>query len=68
MSFNVEFFRVAKRKNSTFVPETKDVTRTEMCTIKEGTGVINPVITIANSSSSFNPSRWNYCHISTFSR
>lgn len=68
MSFNVEFFRVAKRKNSTFVPETKDVTGTEMCTIKEGTGVINPVITIANSSSSFNPSRWNYCHISTFSR
>lgn len=68
MSFNVEFFRVAKRKNSTFVPETKDVTRTEMCTIKEGTGVLNPVITIANSSSSFNPSRWNYCHISTFSR
>lgn len=68
MSFNVEFFRVAKRKNSTFVPETKDVVRTEMCTIKEGTGVLNPVITIANSSSSFNPSRWNYCHISTFSR
>lgn len=68
MSFNVEFFRLAKRKNSTFVPETKDVTRTEMCTIKEGTGVLNPVITIANSSSSFNPSRWNYCHISTFSR
>ena len=30
MSFNVEFFRVAKRKNSTFVPETKDVLRTEM--------------------------------------
>lgn len=68
MSFNVEFFRVAKRKNSTFVPDTKDVVRTEMCTIKEGTGVLNPVITIANSSSSFNPSRWNYCHISAFSR
>lgn len=68
MSFNVEFFRVAKRKNSTFVPETKDVVRTEMCTIKEGTGVLNPVITIANSSASFNPSRWNYCHISTFYR
>lgn len=68
MSFNVEFFRVAKRKNSTFVPETKDVVRTEMCTIKEGTGVLNPVITIANSSASFNPSKWNYCHISSFSR
>lgn len=68
MSFNVEFFRVAKRKNSTFVPETKDVVKTEMCTIKEGTGVLNPVITIANSSTSFNPSGWNYCHISSFSR
>lgn len=68
MSFNVEFFRVAKRKNSTFVPDIRDVVRTEMCTIKEGTGVLNPVITIANSSASFNPSRWNYCHISTFLR
>lgn len=68
MSFTVEFFRIAKRKNSTFVPETKDVSRTERCTIKEGTGVLNPVITIATTSVDINPSRWNYCHISSFSR
>lgn len=68
MSFTVEFFRIAKRKNSTFVPETKDVTRTERCTVKEGTGILNPVITIATTSVDINPSRWNYCHISTFSR
>lgn len=68
MSFTVEFFRIAKRKNSTFVPETKDVSRTERCTIKEGTGILNPVITIATTSTDINPSRWNYCHISSFSR
>lgn len=68
MSFNVDFFRISKKKNSTYIPPGTTIVKRESCTVKEGTGVLNPVITIADSSASFNPSLWNYCHISSFSR
>lgn len=68
MSFYIEFFRIAKKKNSTYVPDISTAVKAVNCTIKEGTGVLNPVITIADSSASFNPSYWNYCRISSFGR
>ena len=67
MGFEVKLYKVAKRKNSMFIPE-GEAGRTLNCVIKEGTGVLTPVITIANSAETFNPSIYNMAYIEAFSR
>lgn len=67
MSFEVKLYRVKKRKNSTFIPD-GEAGRTLNCVVKEGTGVLTPVITIANSAETFNPSVYNMAYIEAFSR
>lgn len=68
MSFKVDFFQVSKRKNSTYVPDDSIIQRSYQCVVKDGTGVLNPVITVTDVNSGFNPSVHNYCHISDFHR
>lgn len=68
MGFQVHFYQVSKRLNSTFVPSESDIQRTVSCVVKDGTGVLNPIITIAMQSAEFNPSVHNYCYIPDFHR
>lgn len=67
MSFEVKLYKVAKRKNSMYIPE-GEAGRTLNCVVKEGTGVLTPVITIANAAETFNPSVYNMAYIKAFSR
>ena len=67
MGIAVDFYaNFAKRENSTLRPTASPYTLN--CVLKDNCGIINPVLEIRGSGSSFNPSQYNYCHISTFGR
>ena len=67
MSIAVDFYaNFAKRENSTLRPTASPYTLN--CVLKDNCGIINPVLEIRGSGASFNPSQYNYCHISTFGR
>ena len=67
MSFDVKFFTVAKRKNSTFRPLDTDVKYTASCNLKESSGVLNPTISLSFTMDS-KPYDLNYAYIPLFGR
>lgn len=62
MAVEVEFYIFSKKKNSTLRPS--GGSRTYQCTLKDGCGVINPVLLLE----AYNPSMLNYAHIAMFGR
>ena len=67
MGFDVKFFTVAKRKNSTFKPADTDVKYTASCNIKESSGVLNPTISLSFTMES-KPYNLNYAFIPLYGR
>lgn len=67
MGFDVKFFTVAKRKNSTFQPADDTVKFTASCNIKESSGVLNPTISLSFTMES-KPYNLNYAYIPLFGR
>lgn len=67
MAIDVTLYNVAKRMNSTFVPNPDTAIVTLPCNLKERCGVVSPIITLA-SGKTWKPSGVNYCHISEFNR
>ena len=67
MGFDVKFFTVAKRKNSTFQPADDTVKHTASCNIKESSGVLNPTISLSFTMES-KPYNLNYAYIPLFGR
>lgn len=67
MGFQVNFYTVAKKKNSFFRP-TGDGGLQITCTLKSPCGILKPVIVVASAQNEFNPSQYNYCYIPSFSR
>lgn len=67
MGFDVKFFTVAKRKNSTFQPADDTVKFTASCNLKESSGVLNPTISLSFTMES-KPYDLNYAYIPLFGR
>lgn len=67
MGFDVKFFVVAKRKNSTFQPADDTVKFTASCNLKESSGVLNPTISLSFTMES-KPYDLNYAYIPLFNR
>lgn len=67
MGFDVKFFTVAKRKNSTFRPLDTDVKYTASCNLKESSGVLNPTISLSFTMES-KPYNLNYAYIPLYGR
>lgn len=67
MAIDVVFYKVAKRRNSTYVPEADNAYVTLPCNLKDSCGVVSPIIVLA-SGLTWNPNGVNYCHISAFGR
>ena len=67
MGFDVKFFVVAKRKNSTFKPADDTVKFTASCNLKESSGVLNPTISLSFTMES-KPYNLNYAYIPLFNR
>ena len=67
MGFDVKFFVVAKRKNSTFQPADDTVKFTASCNLKESSGVLNPTISLSFTMES-KPYNLNYAYIPLFGR
>lgn len=67
MGFDVKFFVVAKRKNSTFKPVDDTVKFTASCNLKESSGVLNPTISLSFTMES-KPYNLNYAYIPLFKR
>ena len=64
MAFNVNFYQFYKEDNSTSRPS--GTSSTYPCTIKHGSGLVNPTI-ILNIGLTSAPT-WNYCYIPDFRR
>ena len=64
MGISVKFYSLSKKLNSTKQPSGAALAELT-CVLKDGTGIISPVIEVNISS---NPATWNYCYISDFSR
>lgn len=67
MAIDVVFYKVAKRRNSTYVPQAENAYMTLPCNLKDNCGVVSPIIALA-SGLTWNPNGVNYCHISAFGR
>lgn len=65
MAFPVLFYRLSKRENSTLRPS-GNAAASFTCRLKDGSGVVSPVIVLDIATT--DPSDWNYCYISQFSR
>lgn len=65
MGFNVYFWTLTKKSNSTLIPTTGRYDYT--CTIKDGSGIMNPTIEL-NIGATSDPSAYNYCQIPNFDR
>lgn len=66
MSFSVNLYTLAKKRNSTAAPASQPVSFSN-CIIKAGSGIVAPVIGIDNGLT-WNPSTYNYAIIPTFQR
>ena len=65
MAITVQFYTFAKKANSTKQPTGAALAEFSNVLIKDGSGVVSPVLKIATDS---NVSAWNYCVISDFGR
>ena len=67
MGFEVKFYTFNKKRNSTARPSTAAKTYSD-CIMRDGCGVLSPIIAINDGGAAFNPSAYNYAYISSFSR
>ena len=65
--FNVKFYNLQKRDNSTKRPSSGTMQRNFECRVLNGTGVVNPKIEL-DIGLEENPSGYNYCYIEDFKR
>ena len=65
--FDVVFYKLDKRYNSTKRPLTTTPKTTYSCVVLNGTGVVNPKIEL-DIGLTTNPSSYNYCYIQDFGR
>lgn len=65
--FNVTFYSLQKRNNSTKRPAATTPSVSYDCLVRNGTGIINPKIELDYGLTT-NPSQYNYCYISNFGR
>lgn len=65
--FNVTFYSLQKRNNSTKRPATATPSVSYDCLVRNGTGIINPKIELDYGLTT-NPSGYNYCYIPNFER
>ena len=69
MSIAVDFYSAfTKRVNSTKKPTASDSYITAYCELKDNCSMLEPVLEIYGSGSSFNPKYYYYCHITSFDR
>lgn len=68
MAIKVTFFKVAKRKNSTYVPPDASKYLTLQCNLKDDCSIVSPVLEVASGSATWSPLNVNYCHIADFGR
>lgn len=66
MAFNIYFFTLAKRDNSTKQPQISDGVLYS-CILKHESGILNPSISV-NIGLTNNPSQYNYAYIPEFGR
>lgn len=66
MSFNVSFYTINKRENSTKLPG--NAIYSWACNLKSPCGIINPSIEIGFTDETTDPSNLNYCYISLWGR
>ena len=66
MSFQVSLFQFSKKENSTGRPAAGSGAYFS-CVLKDGTGVLNPVITL-DMGLNESPTKYNYAYINTFGR
>lgn len=66
MSFQVGFYTVNKKENSTKLPDSSSYSYT--CNLKAPSGIVNPTLEIAFVDGTTNPSDLNYCYIPSFGR
>lgn len=67
MALTVDFYNVAKRRNSTFVPADDVILKTEKAILKSGCGVLSPTL-ILNFSVTSKPHTYNYVRIRELNR
>lgn len=65
--FNVTFYSLQKRNNSTKRPAATTPSVSYDCLVRNGTGIINPKIELDYGLTT-NPSEYNYCYIPNFGR
>ena len=65
MAFNVTFYTLDKRENSTKQPG--GTGSTYSCSLKDGCSILEPIIKL-NAGISVNLSAYNYCYIANFAR
>lgn len=65
--FNVTFYSLQKRNNSTKRPAATTPSVSYDCLVRNGTGIINPKIELDYGLTT-NPSQYNYCYIADFGR
>ena len=65
--FNVTFYSLQKRNNSTKRPAATTPSVSYDCIVRNGTGIINPKIELDYGLTT-NPSGYNYCYIPNFGR
>lgn len=69
MSIAVVFYSdFTKRVNSTLKPTASNTQISINCLLKDSCSIIEPILEIRGSGSSFNPKYYNYCYIATFDR
>ena len=69
MSIAVDFYSAfTKKVNSTKKPTASDSYITAYCELKDNCSMLEPVLEIYGSGSSFNPKYYYYCHITSFDR
>lgn len=66
MAITVEFYLFAKKKNSTLRPSGDS--HSYQCVLKDGCGVINPVLLLDLKDETLSPARLNYAYIANFGR
>ena len=66
MAVTVNFYTASKAKNSTKVPS--GAAASYACNVRDGCGVLHPVLELVDSGNTLNPSAWNMAGIPTYGR
>ena len=66
MAVTVNFYNASKAKNSTKIPT--GAAASYACNVRDGCGVLHPVLELVDSGNTLNPSGWNMAGIPTYGR